>query len=569
MDKITGGLLSEFSSAFAIDALKESERFEHFAAYLTVRRHYSETAFSPAELATGNGNDTGIDAIAVIINNNLVTDVDTVDDLLEVNAYLDVTFVFVQAERSPHFDTGKIGQFGYGVRDFFGEGKLKRNAAVENFAEIIDKTYSYSSKFQPGNPTCYLYYVTTGIVESSGDIETRIASEKKDLLQTGLFSKVEFQRVGADQIQQLYTQTTNSITREFVFDQKTVVPEVVGVKEAFLGYLPATEFLKLICDENDEIIKSIFYENVRDWVGYNEINDEIRTTLLSGGRDRFILMNNGVTIIARALKTTGNKFVISGFHVVNGCQTSHVLNDNKELLGESVRIPFRLICTQDEGVIESIIRATNRQTAVGNEQFFAMKDFAKKLELYFKAFAVQQRLYYERRAHQYDSQDIPKVRIVVHQNLIRAVGAMFLGLPHITTRTFRRLSAKVGEEMFVDTDKPDMYYVAALALFRLEQLFNSKKVDARYKAARYQILLAARLLMNNQPLPKMNSNEMVARCEAMRQHLWDDNVIETLFSEAIQAVENVAGGDWNRDSIRTEPVTKAIFQAFSLQVSHM
>jgi hypothetical protein len=64
------------------------------------------------------------------------------------------------------------------------------------------------------------------------------------------------------------------------------------------------------------------------------------------------------------------------FQVVNGCQTSHVLYDNKTLLTDAVSIPFRLIATQDEAVIEAIIRATNRQTEVRNDQFFAMKEFA-------------------------------------------------------------------------------------------------------------------------------------------------------------------------------------------------
>ena len=79
----------------------------------------------------GSGGDTGIDAIAIIVNNNLITDVDTVDDLLHLNGYLDVEFVLVQAGRSPHFESGKLAKLGFGVKDFFGEGKLPRNDAVK------------------------------------------------------------------------------------------------------------------------------------------------------------------------------------------------------------------------------------------------------------------------------------------------------------------------------------------------------------------------------------------------------------------------------------------------------
>ena len=95
-------------------------------------------------------------------------------------------------------------------------------------------------------------------------------------------------------------------------------------------------------------------------------------------------MNNGVTVITRSLQKIANRFSMDDFYIVNGCQTSHVLHDNRALLDDTVRVPFRLIATTDEGVIEDVITATNRQTEVKDTQFFAMKDFAKALEQHFK-----------------------------------------------------------------------------------------------------------------------------------------------------------------------------------------
>jgi AIPR protein len=146
----------------------------------------------------------------------------------------------------------------------------------------------------------------------------------------------------------------------------------------------AKDLLKIICDENDELIESIFYENVRGWEGYNAINNEIRSTLISQDSDRFVLMNNGITIIARSLLATGNKFAMGDFQIVNGCQTSNVLFDNRAILTDAIRVPVRIIHTTDESVTESIITATNRQTEVKTEQFFALRGFAKRLEAYFK-----------------------------------------------------------------------------------------------------------------------------------------------------------------------------------------
>lgn len=92
----------------------------------------------------GKGGDTGIDGIAIIVNNNLVTDADEIQDLVEVNGYLEATFVFVQAERTEGFDGGKIGSFGAGVRDFFGAGKLERNDRIKECVTVIGKGESAS-----------------------------------------------------------------------------------------------------------------------------------------------------------------------------------------------------------------------------------------------------------------------------------------------------------------------------------------------------------------------------------------------------------------------------------------
>jgi hypothetical protein len=101
--------------------------------------------------------------------------------------------------------------------------------------------------------------------------------------------------------------------------------------------------------------------------------------------------------------------------------------------------------------------------------------------------------------------------------------------------------------------------------YRLEQFFRSKKIDAKYKAARYQILLIACLLMDDQPLPWMNSKEIAKRCEPMMKTLQDDSLSESLFSKTVPKIEKLAGPSWTRDTIRTEPITKAIFQEFGLK----
>ena len=92
MDRITTALLAEFSVENQIENLPEETRFEHFAAYLATSRHVADT-FDTADLHTGAGGDTGIDALAILINGSLVTDSELVAELAETNGYLDVTFM--------------------------------------------------------------------------------------------------------------------------------------------------------------------------------------------------------------------------------------------------------------------------------------------------------------------------------------------------------------------------------------------------------------------------------------------------------------------------------------------
>src|SRR4051794_19290762 len=109
MDRVSESLLNEFSTERGLTHLPEDKRFENFVTFITVGRHYSET-FDTEELLVGDA--TGIDAIAVIVNGSLVTDTEELDEEL-ATPELDVTFVFVQADRSASFDAGKLGNIGF------------------------------------------------------------------------------------------------------------------------------------------------------------------------------------------------------------------------------------------------------------------------------------------------------------------------------------------------------------------------------------------------------------------------------------------------------------------------
>jgi hypothetical protein len=137
---------------------------------------------------------------------------------------------------------------------------------------------------------------------------------------------------------------------------------------------------------------------------------------------------------------------------------------------------------------------------------------------------------------------------------------MFLDEAHRTTRNYPSLKAKVGKDIFGKGDRLEPYYTAAFALYRLEYLFRNGKLDAKYKAARFHILMATRLIAVDGDLPRMNSYAMETYCKQIMDILWDPNAADDLLIKAVAVVDSVAEDNFHRDNIRTEPFTKSVKQ---------
>lgn len=560
MDRITKSLLDEFLEQNELGALPESDAFEHFSGFLVTSSHYSES-FSSDDICVGDGGDCGIDCISIITNGCLITDPEEVEDLADTNGYLDVTFVFTQAEHSSSFDSAKLGQFGFGVVDFFSEEpRLPQNERVKIAWRVMNEIFGRSSLFKKGNPQCFLYYITTGTWTNDQNLAARRDAVVKDIEDLKIFRGVHFECLGAHELQRLYQESKNAISTEIVFTERTVLPELPGVEQAYVGVLPAPEFLKLVQNENEEVLTSIFYDNVRHWQDWNPVNSEMRRTLENESLSvYFPLLNNGVTIVARQISPTGNRFLIEDYQVVNGCQTSYVLHECRAHLSERIHVPVRLIATKDTNIRNSIIKATNRQTQVPDDQLLALSDFPKELELYFGTFEGKKRLYYERRSRQYSSvEGIEKVRIIDMRTLVRAFAAVFLEQPHRTTRNYKALLGSVGTDIFNKEHRLEPYYGAAYAHYRLEFLFRNQLMPSELKPARYHLLLAYRVLAGCGLLPPLNSKDIKTVCEGLMETLWEDGVSLAFFEEAAERVMGVAAGNLHRDNIRTEPFTKKL-----------
>lgn len=542
MDPITKALLAEFVKQNELADLPEDKQFEHFAAFSAIASRYSEE-FDTTDVVLGGGGDLGVDGCGIVLNGRLIDEEEEVEDILKLNGYLEAELIFVQAKRSPNFDGAAMLVFGQHLKNavFTSQSSPPISVELSKRISIIKEIYRHAAKFRK-NPECRIYYVTTGIWTDDPYLKNIIEKETSDLLATNMFSEVKYIPVGAQALQKLYRATKYTIERQITFDKTVVLPTIDKVKAAYLGVLPASEFMKMIIDDDDNIVKSVFIDNVRDFQGENPVNADISATLADGLLDQFVLRNNGVTIVARDLSITGQKFTVRDYQIVNGCQTSHVLYANRSGMTDKLYVPVKLIYTDDEEIAQEVIKSTNRQTPIDENDLLALTKFQRDLEIYYSGIPEGRRLYYERRSKQYASRaDVERTRIIPVGTQLKVFASMFLEAAHQAGRYQATLLKQVGDRVFKPTHRPEPYYTAAFAFYRFESLLRRGHADSgELRPFKFHFLAAFRHRFEESPFPGFENKKVAAWCEALNAQLADADKARAAFEVCADLIRRAA-----------------------------
>jgi len=563
VDPITKALLTEFVKQNELEELAEDKQFEHFAAFSVIASRYAEE-FATTDVVLGGGGDLGIDGCGIILNGRLIDDEEEVEDILKLNGYLEAEFIFVQAKRSANFDGAAMMALGQHLKDaiFTHQTAPPISPDLSKRIKIIDEVYKRAAKFRR-NPECRVYYVTTGTWTDDAYLKTILNKQVADLSATSMFTEVRYLPVGAQGLQKLYRATKYTISRQISFDRTVVLPAIDKVKAAYLGALPASEFIKLIVDDDDNIVKSVFIDNIRDFQGDNPVNTDMSATLTGGLLDQFVLRNNGVTIVARDLSITGQEFTVRDYQIVNGCQTSHVLYANRASLTDKLFVPVKLIYTEDEEIAQEVIKSTNRQTPIDEKDLLALTKFQRDLETYYSAMPDDRRLYYERRSKQYASRaDVERTRIIPIGIQLKVFASMFLDAAHQAGRYQATLLKQVGDSVFKATHRPEAYYTAALAFYRFESLLRRGHGDsADLRPFKFHFLSAFRLRFEASDFPGLEDKKIAAWCEPLNAILADAERSREAFETCADLIRRAAAErdlPIERDAAKVQTLADAI-----------
>ena len=525
-DPILKGFIMDFAKDRGISVTEDRLPyiFEIFSAYSILRKYHDFEADDPEnQVVTGGSGDGGLDAAGILVNQRLVRSKEDVKDFLRDGGRINVEYIFIQSKLSTSFSSESIGHFIYGVEKFFSDQKdLAWNDELRVLKGVSDYLLENTIRMY-NNPSCYLYYITTGTWNQPREPDQRIAYGKQKLEDMKLFSNVYINAIDSAILKSVYRDLKYSVVKDIEFPNCATFPEIEGVQQAYIGLLSGDQYIRLISQENGNLNRNLFYNNIRDFQGDNAVNEEIHKTISSlNDKDNFPLMNNGITIVARSITRTGNRFTLSDYQIVNGCQTTHVLYLNKDKVDSSVFVPTKLVATDDSRIIGEIIKANNRQTEIMPEAWESLTPFHKELEDFYLHRPVSigsDRVYYERRSKQYVFDNIPPSKIVTLPRQIQSFIGMFLNEPHSHHRYYGELLKAYDKRLFVEGHRLDPYYTSGVSLLAVEQL--GSLADRGLSQYKYHLLMLIRIQVAGNEMPPLNSNHIANYCSNIVNCLLD------------------------------------------------
>lgn len=553
LDPILKHHINKFKSSFELNTngknpqetkLLESKCFEKFVNYVMFSIDDPEMFTGDVELlefiSVGGGNDTGIDGIGIRINEKVVRSIDEVKEIAKNSRKLNIDFIFTQSKLSSGFNLGEFSKFSLGIKNFFSESYLPENQHLKEIKNIKNFIYSDDqiiSKLD-NTPSIYIYYITTGETKNIDEnfLGAKMSLEK-DISNLGMyFGSVLIESINGKQLIKYCNELENKF--EVYLTVQDIIPLIVNmdnkddIKKSYAFTCKAPEFLKILTKEDGQLRRSLFNSNVRDYLGNKgSVNSEIERTIKKEP-EMFLLCNNGITIVCTEFEQVRDKLVkIENPQIVNGCQTSNSiyhLRDQKNI--DRIQIIVRLISTENLNIANNIVRGTNKQNQVLDEAFEATLPFHQDvLEPFFNTYEGDTKLYYERRAKQYNNvSNVKKTQVVNLRILIHTFTSTFLSKPHESHLHEAKLLEEYGgnaskRKIFKEKHDPTIYYCCALIWYMFEKGMRENEIPSKLRTYKHHLYYIFSRLSGPSPMNLDKSKNVTKYCDTLLNDLNNNN----------------------------------------------
>lgn len=433
-----------------LPSIQRDEVFE-FLAMEQILKDYDFTSDEVLSGSIDGRGDGGIDGIFIIVNGHLLDEIDdfywpkTCSELyVEIitckhhDTFLQATLDAVIASITELLDFSKI------------DSELKGKYNVDLLKARSKLMYSYRklssslSKF-----TVHYDYASRGDSSSIGD-EVRSRSNQIIEITKEYFDNcvVGFEFVGSSELLKLYRKMP-------VFTLELPFQEALSKGERYVILSTLSDYFSFVIDENIKLRRYLFDSNVRDFMGLNRVNEDIKNTLERDDTSDFWWLNNGITILATSARIIGSSIHMEDIQIVNGLQTTESIfnyfksgkTDEKNRL-----VLIKIIVSKENDIRDSIIRATNNQTNVELASLHATDKIQRDIEeiLFKKGF------YYERRINYYKNQEVNNTQIVTPLYLAAGFVCLIMKAPHKAARLKNRFMRNVDLYNRIYSDKTNL-----------------------------------------------------------------------------------------------------------------
>lgn len=276
----------------------------------------------------------------------------------------------------------------------------------------------------------------------------------------------------------------------------------VGGITAIIAPLSASQLVQL-----DGLASgALFAWNVRQSLGKTKVNKAISKSIEDQAEHRnFLLYHNGLTILCSSIDKRGEKITISGYSVVNGCQSLTSLYDNRAAVTDDLRILSRLIeLPPDSDLAGKITHHSNNQNPINARDLQSNSVLQRRLQNEFERAFPGEVFYRIKRGEQ---SALPET--IDNEDAARVLLAFDLQEPWSCHQTYKLFDA-LHSDLFA---RPE---VTAQRIYALSQLYDvvtetlpdlEHELMAGYRLTRYFLLFLLRRVLESDDIGKQFCQE--------------------------------------------------------------
>lgn len=467
--------------AIRLPSDKRDEAFE----YLAFEQLLKDFDLSADELLYGSidgRQDGGIDGFFVLVNGHLLQDPES---FVWPRTNSELRLILITCKHHDSFKQATLDAFIATITellDFSIDDASLTGAYSEALLRMRTNLRFAYRKLSPRLSSFFvdIFYASRGDKSDLGEEVKARGNQIESVVKNNFGAcNVAFSFVGATELVELHRRIKN-YTLELPFI------EALAKGERYVVLVRLTDYFRFISD-NGKLRRYLFDSNVRDFMGLNRVNEDIKSTLNNPESPDFWWLNNGVTILATSAAITGKSIQANDIQIVNGLQTTESIfrhfSQSSSMPQDERCVLVKVIVTKDEAIRDAIIRATNNQTDVELASLHATDKIQRDIE----DVLLRYGLYYERRKNFYANQGHTPAELVSPLYAAAGYVALVLKTPHIAASLrskFMRSEASYG--LVFDGNTPLEVWPKIVHIL--------KRVDAQLEALRPQAKISDKFL---------------------------------------------------------------------------